>query len=55
MPQGMWSTNGLKVRVGAKKADGTAVTVMTQENAIKTTFNKMFAARLDFDFLRDPM
>ena len=28
---------------------------MTQENAIKTTFNKMFATRFDFDFLRDPV
>ena len=32
--------NGLKVRVGAKKADGTALTVATQENAIKKTFDK---------------
>ena len=28
----------LKARVGAKKSDGTALTVTTQENAIKKTF-----------------
>ena len=37
-------------RVGAKKADGTALTVTTQENAIKKTFDKTFAIPLDFDF-----
>ena len=31
------SANGLKARVGAKKADGTALAVTTQENAIKKT------------------
>ena len=33
--QGIQSANGLKARVGAKKADGTALTMKTQENAIK--------------------
>ena len=32
--QGIQSDNDLKVRVGAKKADGMALTVTTQENAI---------------------
>ena len=32
--QGIQSANGLKARVGAKKADDTALTVATQKNAI---------------------
>ena len=48
--------NGLKARVRAKKAGGTALTVTTQENAIKKTFdNKRFAIPLDFDFFKHPM
>ena len=47
--------NGLKARFGAKKADDTAMTVTTQENAIKKTFDKRFAITLDFDFFRDPV
>ena len=35
LPQGIQSGNGLKARLGAKKADGTALTITTQENAIK--------------------
>ena len=34
--------NVLKIQVGAKKADGTALTVATQENAIKKKFEKRF-------------
>ena len=49
--QGIQSANGLKARVGPKKADGTALTVTTQENAIKRTFDKWFALPLHFDFL----
>ena len=49
--QGIQSANGLKARVGTKKADGAALIVTTQENAIKTTFDKRFAIPLDFDFL----
>ena len=41
--QGIQSANGLKARLGAKKADGTALTMTTQENAIKKTFDKRFA------------
>ena len=33
--QGIQSANGLKARVGAKKTDGTALTVTTKENAVK--------------------
>ena len=39
----------MKARTGAKKADGTAMAVTTQENAIKKTFDKSFAIPLDFD------
>ena len=53
--QGIQSANGLKARVGAKKADGTALTATTQENAIKKTFDKRFAIPLDFDFFRHPV
>ena len=55
LPQGMQSANGLKARVGAKKADGTTFTVTTQENTIKNMFDKRFAIPLDFDFFRHPV
>ena len=48
--QGIQSVNGLKARVGAKKADGSALSITTQENAIKKTFDKRFSIPLDFDF-----
>ena len=50
--QDIQSANGLKARVDAKKADGTALTVTTQENAIKTTFHKRLEIPLDFDFFK---
>ena len=53
--QGIQSANGLKTRVGAKKSDGTALTVTTQENAFKKTLNKRFAILLDFDFFKHPV
>ena len=53
--QGMQLTNGLKARVSAKKADGTALAVTTQENAIKKTFDKRFGIPLDFDFFKHPV
>ena len=53
--QGIQSANGLKAQVGAKKSDGTALTVTTQENAIKKTLDKMFAIPLDFDFFKHPV
>ena len=33
--QGIQSANGLKARIGANKADGTALTVTTQKNVLK--------------------
>ena len=39
---------------GCKKADSTALTVTTQENAIKKTFHKRFTMLLDFDFFKPP-
>ena len=48
--QGIQPANDLKARLGAKKADGTTLTLTTQENAIKKTFGNRFAILLDFDF-----
>ena len=53
--QGIQLVNGLKVRVRAQKSNGTELTVTTQENAIKKTFDKRFAVRLDFDFFKHPV
>ena len=53
--QGIQPANGLKARVGAKKAHGTALTVTIQENAIKKTFDKRFAIPLIFDFFKHPV
>ena len=49
--QGIQPANGLKARVGAKKADGTALIVSDQENAIKKTLDKRFAIQLILTFL----
>ena len=46
--QGIQSATGLKV--GATKADGTALTVKKEENAIKKTVSNRFSIPLDFDF-----
>ena len=48
--QGTQPANGLKARVGAKKFDGAALTVTTQENSIKKTFDERFVIPLDLDF-----
>ena len=53
--QGIQLANGLKARVGTKKANGTALTMTTQENVIKKMFHKRFAISLDFDFFKDPV
>ena len=45
---GIHLPNGLKARVEPKKADETALTETTQENAIKNRFDKRFAIPLDF-------
>ena len=41
--------------MGAKKADGTALTVTDQENTIKKTLDKRFGIPLDFDFFKHPV
>ena len=41
--------------MGSKKSDDTALTVTTQENAIKKTFDKRLAIPLDFDFFKRPV
>ena len=41
--------------MGSKKSDGTALTVTTQENAIKKTFDKRLAIPLYFDFSKRPV
>ena len=43
--RGIQPANSLKARVAAKKADGTALAVTTQEKAIKKTFDKGFQYR----------
>ena len=48
--QAIQSANGLKAHVGAKNADGTALPVTNQENAIKKTFDRRFTTPLDIDF-----
>lgn len=40
---------------GIKSANGSAVIVTTQENAIRNTFGKRFAVPLDFDFFKYPL
>ena len=41
--------------MGAKKSDGTALTMATQENVIKKTYDKRFAIPLDLDFFKHPV
>ena len=53
--QSIQSANGVKARLDATNADGKALTVTTQENAIKKTFDKKFAIPLDFDFCKHPV
>ena len=53
--QSIQSANGVKARLDATNADGKALTVTTQENAIKKTFDKKFAIPLDFDFFKHPV
>ena len=52
---GIQSTNGLKARLGGKKSVCTALTLTTQENAIKKTFDKRFSIPLDFDSFKHPV
>ena len=50
--QAIQPVNGLKVQLGAKKSNGTALTLTTQENVIKKMYDKRFAIPLDFDFFK---
>ena len=52
--QGIQSATGIKARVDATKADGTALTVTTEENPIKKTVSNRFLIPLDFDFFKYP-
>ena len=52
MLQGIQPANGLKILLGGKKSDGTALTLTTQENIFKKTYDKRFAIPLDFDLKR---
>ena len=52
--QGIQSATGLKARVGATKADGTALTITKEENGIKKTVSNRFSIPLDFDFFKHP-
>ena len=52
--QGIQSETVLKARVGATKADGTALTLTEEENAIKKTVSNRFSIPLDFDFFKHP-
>ena len=53
--QGIQPAIGLKAQLGTKKSDGTALTLTTQENLIKKTYDKRFAIPLDFDFFNHPV
>ena len=44
--------NGLKARLGAKKADGTDLTLSTVENVVKKTLNKRFGIPLNFEYFK---
>ena len=52
--QGIQSATGLKARVSATKADGTALTLTKEENAIKKTVSNRFSIQLDFDVFKHP-
>ena len=49
--QGIQSANDLTACAGAKKGNGTTLTLITKENAIENTF----AIPLDFDFVKNPV
>ena len=53
--QGIQLANGLKALLGAKKSDGTELTLTTQENVIKKAYDKSFEIPLDFDFFKHPV
>ena len=48
--QGLQPASGLKAQLGTKKSGGMALTLKTQENAIKKALDQRFSIPLDFDF-----
>ena len=50
--QGIQPENGLKARLGAKKSDGTDLTLSTAENALKKTLGNRFMIPLDFEYFK---
>ena len=52
--QGIQPATGLKARLGATKADGTALTFTKEENAIKKTVSNRFSIPIGFDFFKHP-
>ena len=53
--QDIQPANGLKAQLCAKRSDGTALTLTTQENVIKKTYDKRFEIPLDFDLFKHPV
>ena len=53
--KGIQPANGLKARLDAKKSVGSALTLTTQENDTKKTYDKRFEISLDFDFFKHPV
>ena len=53
--QGIQGAKGLQARVGATKADGTALAFTAEENAIKKTLGSRFSIPLDFEFFNQPV
>ena len=52
--QGIQSAKDFKARVGATKADGTALTLTKAENAIKKAVSNQCSIPFDFDFFKHP-
>ena len=52
--QGIQSATGLKARVGATQADGAALKLTKEENAIKKTVSNRCSIPVDFDFFKYP-
>ena len=53
--QGIQSETGLKGRLGATKVGDTALTLNTEETAIKKTFGNKFYIPLDFGIFKQPV
>ena len=55
MLESIQSKNGLEAWSGAKKADGTTITVTTKDSTIKKAFGKRFVIPMDFNFFKHPI